>query len=876
MSQHLRYAFITCLCLLSMASTRAQDLLGAASSNYSGLTGVEFNPANLADNRIKFELQLGGVGFGAGNNLMGFNPAYVVRDGSLIHGTYPKMDPLPPTLTSYLFPNFENDRSAFVAANAYLPGVMVNINDKNTISVTGRVRNYVNVDGVDKEFFQLVFNELNVPSLQNLNWTCDNLSIQTMSWAELALGYGRVIKDDGPHFLKVGGRIKALQGIQSAYLFVKDFKFEVTSDSTISLTSSAVNYGHSTNFEFNSNDIDIRPSSKFGLGLDLGVVYEWRPQHAKYRYDMDGEKNLWRKDLEKYVLKASLSVTDMGGLSFKKGNGSGDFTANIVDWNILNINPSDYPVDAIDDTLINRFKIPQANSYYRMNLPTAVITQLDWNIGKGFYLNQTNYFAFQFNDNPNKVHDFTTYALTPRWESRPVGIMVPITYHTLMGLRTGFALRLGPLTIGTSSAYPYTTFLRADGTGKKEITGADGYVMLRIPIGHKKVKDRDEDKVSDKRDNCIKNPGPWEFRGCPDRDGDHVMDDEDKCPDVAGVKALFGCPDQDGDGLTDLDDQCPTEAGSKELGGCPDRDKDGISDAKDDCPDQAGLIQFNGCPDTDSDGIMDKNDDCPEIRGLAQFSGCPDTDSDGVSDKTDECPEVKGLPALAGCPDSDGDGIADKVDECPNVYGVRELKGCPAYELVIVQGAARKERVKAAAGVFGFSVDIDIATGKFELKGNGADSVNTVFVTSPNLRGKNAYRESDGYFHFPKEAEAVVLKEEEKEVMKTAFDNLEFESARDVIKSTSYAALDQLGDLLQTYPTWKLRISGHTDNVGDRSSNRELSKKRAEAVKKYLMKRGVDPSKFEVLYFGQDQPIDTNDTEEGRAHNRRVELLIVE
>jgi chemotaxis protein MotB len=42
------------------------------------------------------------------------------------------------------------------------------------------------------------------------------------------------------------------------------------------------------------------------------------------------------------------------------------------------------------------------------------------------------------------------------------------------------------------------------------------------------------------------------------------------------------------------------------------------------------------------------------------------------------------------------------------------------------------------------------------------------------------------------------------------------------------------------------------------------------------MKRGVDPSKFEVLYFGQDQPIDTNDTEEGRAHNRRVELLIVE
>jgi len=73
-----------------------------------------------------------------------------------------------------------------------------------------------------------------------------------------------------------------------------------------------------------------------------------------------------------------------------------------------------------------------------------------------------------------------------------------------------------------------------------------------------------------------------------------------------------------------------------------------------------------------------------------------------------------------------------------------------------------------------------------------------------------------------------------------------------------------------------LRISGHTDNKGKRESNMQLSKKRAEAVKKYLMQKGLSADKFEVLYFGPDKPIAPNETEEGRARNRRVEMLIVE
>jgi outer membrane protein OmpA-like peptidoglycan-associated protein len=162
------------------------------------------------------------------------------------------------------------------------------------------------------------------------------------------------------------------------------------------------------------------------------------------------------------------------------------------------------------------------------------------------------------------------------------------------------------------------------------------------------------------------------------------------------------------------------------------------------------------------------------------------------------------------------------------------------------------------------------------LEGYNSDTVRTVFVTAPNLRGKNAYRELDGFFRFAKEAEEIILKEEEKEVMKKAFENLEFNSTSDIILSSSYSSLNELAGLMLANPSWKLRISGHTDNVGNRDSNILLSKRRSESVKKYLSARGVTDHRFEILYYGPDRPIASNDTEDGKARNRRVEMLLVE
>ena len=655
--------------------------------------------------------------------------------------------------------------------------------------------------------------------------------------------------DQEKHFLKAGVTLKALQGLQSAYLFIDNLDYAVNSDSTLSLYNADVQYGHSTNFETNQNNANYRVVSNLGLGFDFGVIYEWRPDYAKHKHDMDGETNVWKRNENKYKLKVGVSMTDLGGVRFSKGGQSGDFTANTTNWDISKLDFGTTPIAALDDTLSARFGGTNAGADYKMNLPTAFSTQIDYHIWKDLYINQTNFIAFGFNSNPNKIHDFTTISVTPRWDHRIAGVSVPISYNSLMGTRTGLALRLGPVTFGTSSMYPYRAFLRGDGFGSKDISGLDAYVMVRIPIAYKRIKDRDGDKVSDRKDQCLKVPGTWEFRGCPDRDGDHIRDEADECPDVPGLAILHGCPDKDGDGVTDLKDDCPDVAGIVQLKGCPDKDGDGITDSKDDCPEEKGLANFNGCPDRDSDGVMDRNDDCPDTKGLVKFNGCPDTD---------------------------GDNIIDKVDACPTVYGIAELKGCPAPQLTHFNIDTQIEKVSQGGGVYSYGNNIDTKTAKFKLEGYNSDTVKTVFVTAPNLRGKNAYRENDGFFRFAKEAEEIILKEEEKEVMKKAFENLEFNSTSDIILSSSFSSLNELAVLMITNSSWKLRISGHTDNVGNRDSNMLLSKRRSESVKKYLANMGISEDRFEILFFGPDRPIAPNDTDEGKARNRRVEMLLVE
>lgn len=109
----------------------------------------------------------------------------------------------------------------------------------------------------------------------------------------------------------------------------------------------------------------------------------------------------------------------------------------------------------------------------------------------------------------------------------------------------------------------------------------------------------------------------------------------------------------------------------------------------------------------------------------------------------------------------------------------------------------------------------------------------------------------------------------------TTLENLFFDYDSDVILSTSTAEIERLYEFLMTNATLKIEIVGHTDNIGDRQYNINLSLRRAQALRNELVGRGISADRITAVGKGSAQPIATNDTEEGRAKNRRVEVVIL-
>lgn len=107
-------------------------------------------------------------------------------------------------------------------------------------------------------------------------------------------------------------------------------------------------------------------------------------------------------------------------------------------------------------------------------------------------------------------------------------------------------------------------------------------------------------------------------------------------------------------------------------------------------------------------------------------------------------------------------------------------------------------------------------------------------------------------------------------------ENLYFDTDKSTIRQISDESLNELASLLQSHPTMKITLIGHTDNVGKADYNMRLSKARVESVKSELIKRGIDGTRINTVGRGMTQPIADNSTREGRALNRRVEIVIDE
>jgi len=208
-----------------------------------------------------------------------------------------------------------------------------------------------------------------------------------------------------------------------------------------------------------------------------------------------------------------------------------------------------------------------------------------------------------------------------------------------------------------------------------------------------------------------------------------------------------------------------------------------------------------------------------------------DPDKDGVLNPYDMCPDVPGPASNQGCPilDKDRDGVLDPDDACPEVPGPVENKGCPWPD-----------------------TDKD---------------------TTPDHLDKCPYDfgpPPDGCPEKPRQF--VEVKKNEIFILQ----KVHFEVGKSIIKPVSFPLLDEVADVLKNRPTMKVSVDGHTDSTGSAKLNEKLSQKRSEAVRLYLIKRGIESDRLMAKGYGPSKPVADNKTKEGRARNRRTEFVILE
>lgn len=258
--------------------------------------------------------------------------------------------------------------------------------------------------------------------------------------------------------------------------------------------------------------------------------------------------------------------------------------------------------------------------------------------------------------------------------------------------------------------------------------------------------------------------------------------------------------------------------------------------------------------DRDDDGIIDDHDPCPfdaeDRDGYEDDDGCPDpdNDADGIVDDEDQCPDeaetLNDIQDHDGCPDEDiadldGDGVPDIDDECrdqpEDLDGHQDDDGCPDPDN-----------------------DLD----------GVPDSRDECPIQHETINGID---DDDGC---PDEGKGLTEVVGEKiEIKSTVL----FETAKSAIRDESRSLLNQVALTILAHPTiLRVRVEGHTDNRGSAAGNLSLSQDRADSVRQYLIRQGVEAERLVAEGFGESRPIDTNSSDQGRARNRRVEFVILE
>ncbi len=446
---------------------QAQHVPGLAMGNYSGTHGLYHNPALVADSRYSVYLNLAGAQFYTANNHIRYDAPFSFLS----------------FLTNTVSDKYRTERGTIDFPRAYLdqkingnikhlnaggdlrlPSLQVNFKrGMYGLAMSSRIRYALNVSNITEGFARLITGTTKDPVMLRQRFTDQHGTVHGNAFGELALTAGGVVLDNDTDFFKFGVTAKRLVGLFNANIQVNQANFEVRQDPNVSnLRNRVIIQGIQGSYGYTSDEAfqNFKPSGAWlfgnaaagsGWGLDIGAVYEYRPDIRKYTYP---EKGRERKDgsKNKYLYRISASLTDLGKVRFNNPNYvhtlTGGPTNGIISYDsFLDMNGTDGFFAALQRDL----NLPAENAQrdFTSALPMTAQISVDYNLKPNIYVSTLWVQSLR----PTGVFGMkqeSVLAVTPRYETRWYEISAPVSLMNRYGsLGIGLAGRVGPFWMGT-------------------------------------------------------------------------------------------------------------------------------------------------------------------------------------------------------------------------------------------------------------------------------------------------------------------------------------------------------------------------------------------------------------------------------------------
>jgi len=431
-------------------SSSAQDFPGYRSGNYTGVNSVFFNPANIADSRYYFDVNLVSASTMAANNQASFRLSDISES---FNGD---------SIRNQLFGSEAGAASGMFTIDIHGPSGMMGLGERNAIALTTRGRMFANAVDVDGKLFRQISNSVaQDPDLPYTLSSQENMRFAVNAWTEFGASFARVLMNQDAHFFKGGLTLKYLAGSANGYINIDNFSGTVARDALLNMTHLTNASGRiATGFAgmnvsgFEAKDLFKMKSS--GFGADLGFVYEYRPDPEMQTVDGFKLDNNYKNT---YRFKFGVALTDIGSIKYKKDpRRSGTYDIDIPANEFMPLRQlNNVDVDDYNQFFAERpqFFIPVgagSEPDYAVSLPTTLQVEADLLLHDGWYLNLAS--QISLSNNPGKPYNnrsYTGFTLTPRYEGKAFDGYLPLNYNPLTKLNAGLAFRAGPLFFGSGS-----------------------------------------------------------------------------------------------------------------------------------------------------------------------------------------------------------------------------------------------------------------------------------------------------------------------------------------------------------------------------------------------------------------------------------------